>query len=221
MTINNPIANNQQAKVTEMEVTVECQKRPEGSKPRALRRSGVIPAVLYGHTGTESVSLTIGAKVAETLLKEATINNSLVKLKVPELPWEGQALLREVQTHPWKNEIYHLSFFSIASQDTLDVVVPLQFLGEAAGVKQGGIMETELTELAMQCAPSLIPESIDIDVSNMEIGATLHLHELALPEGVTLLDDPDRVVVKIIAPSVGAGETAEESEEASAERAES
>ncbi len=201
-----------------MEVTVECQKRPEGSKPRALRRSGVIPAVLYGHTGTESVSLTIGAKVAETLIKEATINNTLVKLKVPDLPWEGKALLREVQTHAWKNELYHLSFFSIASQDSLDVVVPLQFLGEPIGVKQGGIMETELTELAMQCAPSQIPESIDIDVSNMDLGAALHLHELVLPEGVAILDDPDRTVVKIITPSVGAAETVDESEEAPAEQ---
>jgi large subunit ribosomal protein L25 len=195
-----------------MEVTVECQKRPEGSKARALRRSGVIPAVLYGHTGTESVSLTIGAKIAETLLKEATINNTLIQLKVPELPWQGKALLREVQTHAWKNELYHLSFFSIASQDSLDVVVPLQFLGEAVGVKLGGIMETELTELAMQCAPSLIPESIEIDVSNMDIGATLHLHELVLPEGVAILDDPDRIVVKILAPSVVEPETDKEPE---------
>ena len=219
MTINNPIVNNQQAKVTEMEVTVECQKRPEGSKPKALRRSGVIPAVLYGHSGKESVSLILGAKVAETLLKEANVNNTLVKLKVPELPWEGKALLREVQTHPWKNELHHLSFFSIASQDTLDVVVPLQFVGEAVGVKQGGILEIELTELAMQCAPSQIPESIEIDVSKMEIGATLHLHELALPEGVIAQDDPERVVVKIIASSVGAAETAEESKEAPTEKA--
>ncbi|NEP14757.1 MAG: 50S ribosomal protein L25/general stress protein Ctc [Symploca sp. SIO2C1] len=201
-----------------MEVTVECQKRPEDSKPRALRRSGIIPAVLYGHTGTESVSLTIEAKVAETLLKEANVNNTLVQLKVPDLPWEGKALLREVQTHPWKNELYHLSFFSVASQDTIDVVVPLQFLGEAVGVKQGGILETELTELAMQCAPSQIPESIDIDVSGMEIGSSLHIHELVLPEGVALLDDPDRTVVKIITPSVGAAETVEESEEATAEQ---
>ncbi|NEP59197.1 MAG: 50S ribosomal protein L25/general stress protein Ctc [Symploca sp. SIO2G7] len=196
-----------------MEVTVECQKRPEGSQPRALRRSGVIPAVLYGHAGTESVSLTIGAKVAEILLKKATVNNTLVQLKVPELPWEGKALLREVQTHPWKNELYHLSFFSVASQDNLDVVVPLQFIGESVGVKQGGILETELTELAMQCSPSQIPESIDIDVSQLKIGEAVHVHELLLPEGATLLDDPDRIVAKIIAPAVGAAEADEESQE--------
>ncbi|NES22316.1 MAG: 50S ribosomal protein L25/general stress protein Ctc [Symploca sp. SIO3E6] len=200
-----------------MEVTVECQKRPEGSKPRALRRSGVIPAVLYGHSGTESVSLTIGAKVVETLLKEATINNTLVQLKVPELPWEGKALLREVQTHAWKSEVYHLSFFSVASQDSLDVVVPLQFIGEAVGVKQGGILETELTELAMQCSPTQIPESIDVDISQLEIGGAVHVQELVLPEGATVLDDPERTVVKIIAPAVGAATSAEDSEETTAE----
>ena len=185
-----------------MEVTVECKKRPEGSKPNALRRSGLIPASLYGHKGAESVALTLDAKDAEILLKKATINNTLVQVKIPDLSWNGKALLREVQTHPWKkSELYHISFFSVAAQDSLEVVVPLHFVGEAVGVKEdGGVLEPVLTELQVQCAPDKIPETIEIDVSNLKGGDILRVEELVLPQGVTALNEPDTTVVTITAP---------------------
>jgi large subunit ribosomal protein L25 len=185
-----------------MDVTVECQKRPEGSKPNALRRSGLIPAVLYGHNGAESISLTVPAKAAETLLKKATINNTLVDVKIPDLSWSGKALVREVQTHPWKQtELYHISFFSVAAQDTLDVVVPLEFVGEAAGVKEdGGVLEPVITELQVQTAPDNIPESIQVDVSQMHAGDAIRVEELNLPEGVTTMIEPEETVATIAAP---------------------
>ncbi|HEY9821777.1 MAG TPA: 50S ribosomal protein L25/general stress protein Ctc [Candidatus Sericytochromatia bacterium] len=185
-----------------MDVTVECQKRPEGSKPNALRRSGLIPAVLYGHNGAESISLTVPAKAAETLLKKATINNTLVDVKIPDLSWSGKALVREVQTHPWKQtELYHISFFSVAAQDTLDVVVPLEFVGEAVGVKQdGGVLEPVITELQVQTAPDNIPESIQVDVSQMQAGDAIRVEELNLPEGVTTMIEPEETVATIAAP---------------------
>jgi large subunit ribosomal protein L25 len=199
-----------------MDVTVECQKRPEGSKPRALRRSGLIPAVLYGHKGAESVALTLSAKDAETLLKKATINNTLVQVKIPDISWSGKALLREVQTHPWKNALYHLSFFSVAAQESLDVVVPLHFVGEAAGVTEGGVLELVLTELQVQCAPENIPESIEIDVSNLQAGDSLRVEELVLPQGVTALNDPGETVVIIAAPLSVTEAQAEEAAQATA-----
>lgn len=183
-----------------MDVTVECQKRPEGSKPRALRRSGLVPAVLYGHKGAESVALTLKAKDAETLLKKATVNNTLVEVKIPDISWSGKALLREVQSHPWKNALYHVSFFSVAAQESLDVAVRLNFVGEAVGVKQdAGVLDAQLTELQVQCAPDNIPESIDVDVSNMQVGDTLRVEELILPPGVTSLIEPGEAVVTVAA----------------------
>jgi large subunit ribosomal protein L25 len=184
-----------------MDVTVECQKRPEGSKPRALRRSGLVPAVLYGHKGAESVALTLSAKTAETLLKKATVNNTLVQVNIPDISWSGKALLREVQTHPWKRtSLYHLSFFSVAAQDTLDVAVPLHFVGEAVGVKQdAGVLDPQLTELQVQCAPDNIPESIEVDVSNMLVGDTIRVEQLVLPPGITPLIEPGEAVVTVAA----------------------
>lgn len=96
-----------------MSVTVECQKRPEGSKPNALRREGLIPATLYGHMGAESVALTLTDKDAKTLLKDASVNETQVDLSVPDLSWKGKVIIKEVQAHPWKKNLYHLSFFSV------------------------------------------------------------------------------------------------------------
>lgn len=188
-----------------MELTIECQKRPSGSKTNALRREGRTPAVLYGHNGTESVALTLDTRSAETLVRKASLNNTLIQLSVPDMPWSGKALLREVQAHPWRRDLYHLSFFSIGSQSSVEVTVPLHFVGEAVGVKQGGgTLDAVLTELEVQCAPTNVPESLEIDVSNLEVGDALHVNELALPSGVTVLGEGDRVAVSILAPKTTA-----------------
>jgi len=186
------------SKVT-MELTLECQTRPEGSKPNALRRQGLLPAVLYGHKGTESVSLTVDAKAAETLLKKASVNNTLVRLNIKDLPWQGQTLIREVQTHPWRSYVYHLSFFSVAAQDSLQVTVPLHFVGTAVGTKtEGGTLDTVLTELEVSCAPDSIPETIEVDVSNLHVGDALHVNQLKLPANIEVVGEGERIVVSVL-----------------------
>ncbi|MEH1834431.1 MAG: 50S ribosomal protein L25/general stress protein Ctc [Nostoc sp.] len=188
-----------------MAITVESQKRPEGSKPKALRRSGLIPANLYGHKGTESISLTIDAKTVERLLKRASVNNTLIELNITDVPWRGKTLLRELQIHPAKGTPYHLSFFAVAGHGDTTVEVPLRFLGNAVGVKQeGGFLDTVITELQVSCAPENIPEIIEIDVSNLQIGDSLRIHELVLPQGVTVLGDTERVVVSVSQPQISA-----------------
>ncbi|MDJ0574070.1 MAG: 50S ribosomal protein L25/general stress protein Ctc [Xenococcaceae cyanobacterium MO_234.B1] len=196
-----------------MNITVECKTRPEGSKPRALRREGLIPAALYGHNGAESVSLIMDAKEAQVLLKKAAINNTLVDLNIPDLPWKGKALIREVQAHPWKRNIHHLSFFSVSADQKVDLVVPIEIVGEAAGVKQGGILEQNLTELKISCSGDNIPDSIKINVSNFEVGSNLSVGEVIFPEGVTVLDDGEQTVFSIIAPAKMTESTIEEESE--------
>lgn len=94
-----------------MALTIESQKRPEGSKPRALRRSGLIPANLYGHSGAESIHLVVDAKSVERLMKSATVNKTEIDLNIPELEWSGKTVIRELQIHPAKGTPYHVSFF--------------------------------------------------------------------------------------------------------------
>jgi large subunit ribosomal protein L25 len=184
-----------------MNITVECQSRQEGSKPKALRREGLLPVVLYGHKGAESVSLTMSAKEAEILLKNAAVNNTLVDLQVPDISWKGKALIREVQAHPWKKTLYHLSFFTVAADKTVEIVVPVTLVGKAAGTKEGGIVEQLMTELNISCSADNIPESIEIDISNFEIGSLLHVGEVVLPQGVTALDESETTVIAVVPPS--------------------
>jgi len=95
-----------------MPFSIEAQKRPEGSKPKALRRDGKIPATLYGHNGAESIQLVVDAKAAGFLVRDAAANKSVVEVSIPELSWNGKTVMREVQTHPWKGSLYHISFFA-------------------------------------------------------------------------------------------------------------
>ncbi|WP_250124527.1 50S ribosomal protein L25/general stress protein Ctc [Chroococcidiopsis sp. CCMEE 29] len=198
-----------------MELTIECQKREPDSKPRALRRAGLIPANLYGHNGTESISLTLDAKTVEHLLKQGSVNNTLVDLNITDIPWRGKTLLREVQTHPAKGSPYHLSFFAVAGHGDTDVEVPLRFVGEATGVKQeGGVLDTVITQLQVRCAPENIPDVIEINVSNLHVGDSINVENLDLPQGVTALVEPDQLIVSVLGRQAGAEQPETESESA-------
>jgi large subunit ribosomal protein L25 len=96
-----------------MEISVELKQRVAGSKPNALRRSGHIPVNLYGHDGDKSILLTLDAKSVENLIKKARIGKTPVEVSIPELSWKGTTVIKEIQTHPWKNFPYHLSFFAV------------------------------------------------------------------------------------------------------------
>jgi large subunit ribosomal protein L25 len=192
-----------------MSINVECKSRPENSKPRALRREGLIPGVLYGHNGTESLSLTMTSDHVTALLKKASINNTLIDLNVTDVPWNGKVLLREVQSHPWKNNIFHVSFFSVATHGRLDITVPIKLIGESGGVKRGGLLEQLVTELQVQCQAAQIPESIDIDLSDLDVGAVIHVGQLNVPEGIAVMDDPDKIVLTIITSGKGEAEVTE------------
>ncbi len=182
-----------------MELTIEGQKRVEGSKPNSLRRQGLIPAVVYGHNGSESLNLTLKAKPTELLIRDASLNNTLIQLNIPDIPWSGKTLLREIQTHPAKGTVYHLSFFAVSAQESLEVEVPLHFVGEPIGVKlEGGMLDLVLNELQVKCKPNAIPANIEVDVSQLHLGQSLHVRELNLPSDVVALGEPERVVVSVL-----------------------
>lgn len=183
-----------------MQVTLECQKRPEGSKPRALRRDGFIPANLYGHSGADAVSLVLSRKEALSLLKKASINNTLVDLNVPELSWNGKVLIREVQTHPWKRTLHHISFFCPSGDNDVEVVVPLKIMGNSIGISEGGILEQMVTEVKVRCSPTNIPELLELDITDVNIGHSFQVANLVLPEGIKVEDDPKKTILTIVAP---------------------
>lgn len=194
-----------------MDLSIKCAKRAPEDKPKKLRREGTLPAVLYGHDGSESVSLKLSNYDAEALLRKATVNKSVITVDVPDMPWNGKVILREVQKHPWKNKLHHLSFFSIASQSEIEVSMPLNFVGDAVGVEnKGGTLDTVMTEVQLKCPPDAIPQSLDVDVSEMDIGDALHIGEIKLPAGASIDLDPKLLVVSVLAPRTAASVEDEE-----------
>lgn len=194
-----------------MELTIECKARDPKAKANALRREGLLPVVLYGHDGTESVSLTVDRKAADMLLRKAAVNNTMIDLSIPDMPWTGKALLREVQTHPWKNLVYHLSFFAVKAQDAVEVGVTLNFVGEPVGVKNGGgVLNTETNEVTVKCKAVDIPESIDVDVSGLAVGDAITVSDLPLPEGAEIAGDQTLIIATVLQGRRTEGGTEEE-----------
>ncbi|PZV08691.1 MAG: 50S ribosomal protein L25 [Leptolyngbya sp.] len=198
-----------------MELTIECKSRDAKAKPNALRRQGLLPVVLYGHQGTESVSLTVDQKDADLLLRKAAVNNTMIDLTIPDMPWNGKALLREVQAHPWKKTVYHLSFFAVKAQDAVEVGVTLHFVGEPTGVKNdGGVLNTEVNEVTVKCKAIDIPEVIEVDVSGLAVGDSLTVADLVLPEGAVVAGDQTQTIATVLqgrkADGEGEGEAAAE-----------
>lgn len=195
-----------------MELTIDCTQRAADEKPKKLRREGTLPAVLYGHDGSNSLALKLSNYQAEALLRRASVNKSVITVNVTDIPWSGKVILREVQTHPWKNRLHHLSFFSIASQSEIEVSMPINFVGDAIGVTdEGGTLDMVMTEIQLKCPPDAIPQSLDVDVSEMKIGDALHVGEIALPKGSSVAADPALLVVSVLAPRTVATTEDEES----------
>lgn len=182
-----------------MQLTINSQARSGKTNNRALRRDGKIPATVYGHKGAESTAISLDAKEVSTLLRHATINNTLIEVNIADGDFKGLTLLREVQYHPYKNDIYHLSFFSIAAQSKVEVEIPLNFIGVPVGVKVGGgNVEVMMNTLRVTCPPSQVPEKFDIDISHLDGGQGIHIGDLTLPEGVAIATDPTPLVVTVI-----------------------
>ncbi|MEL7352776.1 MAG: 50S ribosomal protein L25/general stress protein Ctc [Cyanobacteria bacterium P01_A01_bin.116] len=198
-----------------MELTIDCAQRGADEKPKKLRREGSLPAVLYGHDGANSVALKLSDYDAQALLRKATVNKSLITVNVPDIDWSGKVILREVQKHPWKNKLHHLSFFSIAAQSEIEVSMPIHFVGDAVGVvNKGGTLDMVMTEIQLKCPPDAIPQSLDVDISELDIGDALHVGEMKLPAGTSVAVDDKLLVVSVLAPRTATAE-----EDASAEAA--
>lgn len=181
-----------------MPLTIECQTRPEKTNPRAVRREGRIPATIYGHKGAESTAVSLNTKDAIALLRKAVINNTLIDVNVTDGDFNGITILREVQYHPYKDDIYHISFFSIAAQSKIEVSIPVNFVGVPVGVKVGGgILEILMNEIQVSCPPTGIPLSFEVDISELDLGQGVHVSDIVLPEGVVVISDGTPLLVTV------------------------
>jgi large subunit ribosomal protein L25 len=169
---------------------------------RSMRREGRVPGILYGH-GEESIPLSVDARELQRLVHSVSIENTIVDLSLKGTRQPYKVLIREIQRHPTREEYIHVDFFHIAMDEKISVEVPIVLNGEPTGVRnKGGILDHQLRELEVYCLPAEIPERIEVDVSELDIGDAIHVRDLAVPEGVEIEADPDRAVAAVLAPAV-------------------
>ena len=166
---------------------------------RKARAAGSIPGVLYGH-GEEPVAVTVHAREFDLALRGHKGGNPIVNLAVSG--GEYTALIRAVQYDPLTHDILHLDFQHISLTETIEVKVTVHLKGLPVGVKDGGgILETILREIDVRCLPTAIPSSIEVDVSHLNIGDSVHVSEVVVPD-VTILNDGAETIATVVPPTV-------------------
>jgi len=173
-------------------LTAQSRKIFGSADSRRQRRNGKIPAVIYGHA--EPIGLVIDAHEFNT--KFMTISEStIINLQV-----DGDShdvLIRAYQEDTISGAITHVDFYEIERGKTLRTNVGLHLNGAAVGIREGGILESFVHELEVECLPKDLPEGIEVDISNLEIGHSIHVRNLNAPSGVQILNSPDQVICTI------------------------
>ncbi len=180
---------------------------------RKLRGAGRIPAVLYGH-GEDTRSLSVDAHELELLMQRVHLENTIVQLQISGERGAVKALAREVQRHPHRPVILHVDFYQIHAGEKITVEIPVRLIGQAPGVRAGGMMQHSMTDIEVRCLPDNIPEYIEVDVSAMDVGDSRHIRDITLPSGVEATQDGDRTICSLIPPQAGVAEPGAEEEAA-------
>jgi large subunit ribosomal protein L25 len=168
---------------------------------RKLRGSGRVPAVIYGRQ-VQPKNLEIGVKEIEDLIHHSVSETILVDLALEgEAKPRRLALVQEIQHHPLSGKVLHVDFHEVAENEKVTVTVPVETVGEAAGVKTGGgVLEHVLFKVKVRALPKDLPEVINVDVTRLEIGQSIHLGEIPLPADVEVIGDKKVPVISVAAP---------------------
>ena len=187
--------------------SLKAQERAGTGKgaARKARAGGRVPAVMYGH-GEATRLLSVDGHELDLLFSRIRVESTVIEVSIEGQKKPVRALVREVQKHPARGKLLHVDFYQIHAGERITVNVPLHLLGAAAGVKAGGLVQHALDEIEVRCLADAIPASIDVDISALQIGDSLHVRDIAPPAGVELLVDGDRTVCSVMPPIVGEAE---------------
>ncbi|MCK4495737.1 MAG: 50S ribosomal protein L25 [Candidatus Aminicenantes bacterium] len=182
---------------------------------RRIRQEGMIPAILYG-ADTVSIPLTLNKKDVFAILKAETGENTIFKISFNSET--RNTMIKELQKDPVTDEILHADLIQIVMDNVISVSVPIVLVGEAVGVKaEGGFVDFVTREVEIECLPKNIPEQLEIDISSLHLHQSLKVEDLSSPGEITLVTDPNTVVVLIHAPTKEEFEVEEIEEEIVAE----
>lgn len=186
-------------------VNLKAKQREKRGKSavKKLRAQGEVPAIIYGE-GLASTPLQVAEPDLKAALRTEAGVHALINLEI-----EGSGgsrtetvIAKEIQRHPTRDNYLHADFYKVAMDKKIETAVPIVLTGESPGAKMGGVLQRGLWELKIECLPTDIPEHLEVDVSPLEIGDTIKVSDLAIPEGVELLISPDEIVVHILPPTI-------------------
>ncbi|GER94549.1 50S ribosomal protein L25 [hot springs metagenome] len=179
-------------------VTLSVGKREMLGKggARSLRRNGIIPAILY--KGGSSLPVQISGRELSQFISKTAGEQVIVDLQFPD--GTKQAIVKDYQVDPVMGNLLHVDFQEVSATEAIRVTVHVVIKGEAIGVKRDkGVLQYGLREIEIECLPDKIPGHIDVDVSNLGIGQSIHVRDLKLPGDIKVLTDPDEVLATVIA----------------------
>jgi large subunit ribosomal protein L25 len=184
-----------------LDIEVNAREPRSKHQARRLRRQGKIPAVLYGPK-VQPLALELNRKDFSS--RVAGLEGShLVRLKSASTALADKvALVKEMQYHPITGDVIHADFYEVDLTARIEVSVPLHFVGKGAGVVRGGILQPIVREIQVECLPLDIPQFFNVDVSALDIGDSVHIEDLPMPEGVTAVYDSNFALVTIATPTV-------------------
>ena len=184
------------------QTTLSALSRSESGKgpARTLRRAGLIPAVVYGY-GEETRACSVNKKELERVITSRGYESTLIELKLDDRKSQN-VLILDVQIHPYRPEVLHVDFLAVHKGEKVKLEVAVRLLGEAPGVKEGGIMEHLRHEVEIRCIPSKIPEALEFDISELGIGDGVTVGDLTVLEDVEILTDLSATIASIVPPTV-------------------
>jgi large subunit ribosomal protein L25 len=197
-------------------ILVRADARPEVGKgvARSLRRSGMLPAVVY--SGGDSKPIKVHGKEMTRLIFTGTGDHALITIELHEdgtKKSELPVLVKDYQTDPVSDELLHVDFIEVSLKKLVKVTIPIVIVKEPLGIKMGGILEHLLRDLEVECLPTQIPDKIEVDAEHIDIGHSLHVSDITIPDGINLISDPAGVILNVSAPKVEEVAAEEEAEE--------
>ncbi len=203
-----------------IEIKTKIRTTTGNGPARRLRMSGQIPAVLYGPK-TETVLLSVNKSDLELLFKKGGIGQVVLNLVIQK---NGEtttrpAMIKELQTHPVSRNLIHIDFYEIKMDQKITAKIPVVTTGIAKGIELGGVLQIIRRELEVECLPLEVPESIEIDISDLDVGDSIHVGKIRLESELEFLEDDNYTVVTVLTPKLEEEEP-EEEEEVEGEEAE-
>ena len=185
-------------------VALTAQSRKETGKgaARTLRRQALIPAVFYGPE-VDPVHLSLNYRDLEKLIRTGAGENVIIDLAIEtgESTLSHRAMLKEIQLDPVKQTIMHVDLYEISLDKKIEVEVPIILTGTAKGVSDGGILQQVSRTVEISCLPDNIPDAFELEVTTLDIGDSLHVSDLKIPEGIEVLEEEELTIATVVPPT--------------------